>query len=301
MRQTALIMKNTNGTFLTLKKMSVTSFLIRLLDRRGCRIFLGLLSTFYFRQKLGLDVEIKYKTIWTHRVGKYFFPDGHKFTYNLSTVLQLVRHNSQRRIESNDYWFPFYRPSRGDVVIDVGAGRGEDLPAFLDAVGKTGKVIAIEAHPRSFAALRIFCEINKLRNVTTLHVATMSQPGIVELTDLDDWESNAVGCATGSNSFRVRADTLDNICDAERIDQIGLLKMNIEGAERFALLGMNRIANRCKAVCIACHDFRADRGESEHFRTRLFVERYLEERGFQTMSRRTDSRDYVRDHVFGLK
>jgi len=40
--------------------------------------------------------------------------------------------------------FHYFQPKKGDIVIDVGAGRGEDTLAFSQSVGKSGQVIAVE-------------------------------------------------------------------------------------------------------------------------------------------------------------
>ena len=76
--------------------------------------------------------------------------------------------------------------------------------------------------------------------------------------------------------------------------------MNIEGAERYAL-GMESVLPHTRQICVACHDFRCEGGDGEQFRTRTFVEQFLVKRGFTVTSRPDDPRDYVRDHVFGLR
>lgn len=278
-------------------KQLLMHYLIRFLDRPGGRFVLGRLATMYARYRTDSDFEIQYRGTWIHRVDQYYFQGGDKFNYDMTLIWQQI---SIRSI-SEDYWFPFYHPKRGEVIIDVGAGRGEDIPAFLDAVGETGRVIAIEAHPTSFKELEAFCRLNRRYNVTLLQVALMDKPGFVTVTDLNEWESNAVNQKNDSNTIHVQANTLDNICKSEFIEDISFLKINIEGAERYALLGMDHAIRRCKVICVACHDFRAERGESEQFRTRAFVEQYLVEHGFKLASRKHDSRDYVRDHIFGLK
>jgi hypothetical protein len=77
--------------------------------------------------------------------------------------------------------------------------------------------------------------------------------------------------------------------------------MNTEGAERRALLGMESVIPSVRQICVACHDFRADHGDGEQFRTRAFVAQFLIDHGFTLSSRPHDSRDYVRDHVFELR
>ena len=55
------------------------------------------------------------------------------------------------------------------------------------------------------------------------------------------------------------------------------------------------------AVCVACHDFRADRGEGEEFRTRPFAETFLRQHGFEIFRRESHPDPYVRDHLLGLR
>ena len=104
-----------------------------------------------------------------------------------------------------------------------------------------------------------------------------------------------------SQGTKVQGETLYQICDREAVEEISLIKMNIEGAERYALLGMQSVIRRTGTICVACHDFLADLGHGEEFRTRAFVEGFLIDQGFKLASRRDDPRDWVRDHIFGLR
>ena len=188
------------------------------------------------------------------------------------------------------------------MIVDVGAGHGEDTLMFSRGVGESGRVIAIEAHPLSFAILTNFCRLNRLVNVSPLHLALMDKSGKVSIADSESsWIENAISVDDGSPGIEVRASTLDQVCEEQDLKKIDFLKMNIEGAERFALLGAESFMRRADQVCVACHDFRADLGHGEQFRTRAFVERFLIEHGFKLASRPDDPRDYVRDHVFGLR
>jgi hypothetical protein len=63
------------------------------------------------------------------------------------------------------------------------------------------------------------------------------------------------------------------------ITKIDLLKMNIEGAEKPLLDHMD--LDMVERVIVNVHDFRADRGEGEHFRTRTHVETRLRAAGFR--------------------
>jgi FkbM family methyltransferase len=276
---------------------------IRLLDRPGGRSLLGKIATHLMRRRVNRDFEVAYMNgLWTRRVGSDYFPDGQRFDYTYpdwdSWEGQANAHISQ----TADFWFTYYQPKKGDVIVDVGAGRGEDTLTFSRAVGETGRVIAIEAHPLSFAILKNFCQLNGLHNVTALHLALMDQSGAVRIIEsASAWVENAVDYGDGPSNVKVQAATLDDICKEQGLSDIDFLKMNIEGAERFALLGMSSTFPRVRDICVACHDFRWEWGHGEHFRTRAFVERFLVDQGFEITSRWDDPRTYVRDHVYGLR
>ncbi|MBI4889344.1 MAG: FkbM family methyltransferase [Acidobacteria bacterium] len=204
--------------------------------------------------------------------------------------------------DANDYWFHVYKPRTGDVIVDIGAGRGEDVYAFSRAVGPSGRVWAVEAHPESFLVLQQFCAEHKLSNVVCLNLACLDRPGQLQIETLPIWESNFVreGPPTPS-SFPVEAITFDALCRRHDIGRIDFLKMNIEGAELSALPGCREALKRAAFACIAAHDFRAARGEGEHFRTLQFVRDFLAASGFTLVTRDEDPRYYVPYHVHGRR
>jgi FkbM family methyltransferase len=283
--------------------LSYKKALIQLLDRPGGRLLLGKIATTFVRRLAGDDVEIAYvEGMWTRRVGPDFFPDGLRFDYTYADFDSWKRQMEMFASDTKDYWLQHYRPQEGDVVVDVGAGRGEDTLTFSRAVGATGRVIAIEAHPVSFAILKNFCRLNGLTNVTALQLALMDKPGTVRIAESESsWMENAIEYGEGSSRIQVRADTFETVCREEGLKDIAFLKMNIEGAEREALLGMEPVLSYIGQICVACHDFRYQSGDGERFRTRAFVEQFLIEHGFKLASRPDDPRDYVRDHIFGLR
>lgn len=63
------------------------------------------------------------------------------------------------------------------------------------------------------------------------------------------------------------------------IDQVDMFKMNIEGSE-IAVLDSIEDFSKIKRFAIECHDFRADRGHGDHFRTKKHVIETLEKNGY---------------------
>ena len=93
----------------------------------------------------------------------------------------------------------------------------------------------------------------------------------------------------------------DTLAERFGIGRIDFLKMNIEGAERMALPGCVQALERARAVCVAAHDFRAARGEGDHFRTFDEVCEVLRRAGFRLVLRKDDPRYYVPYHVHGVR
>jgi FkbM family methyltransferase len=269
------------------------------LDSAGERTELAAEATRRLRDLSGEDLEIVYEDgLWMHRAGGLWFPDGPAFAYADGCWTKWPQRAAKYRRDAADYWFHVYQPRPGDVIVDIGAGRGEDDLAFSEAVGPQGTVWAVEAHPDSFRLLDRFCRKNALTNVRRLNCAAMDRRGRLKVETLPVWESNFVhnGPATPA-SREVEAFPFDKIGARELIERIDFLKMNIEGAERFALRGMAETLARTRCACIAAHDFRADRGEGEEFRTHDFVVATLRAAGFKLRFRSDDSRYYVKKHI----
>ncbi|MGH9727966.1 MAG: FkbM family methyltransferase [Candidatus Acidiferrales bacterium] len=283
--------------------MSYRGVLVRFLDRPGGRFILGTVATAIARKITRCDVRIAYiHGRWTRRIGPNLTPTAAHFCYNPLVFRKWREEIEQYAAETRDYWLRFYEPKEGDTIIDVGAGHGEDTLTFSRAVGKSGRVIAIEAHPLSFKALKNFCRLNRLSNVTPVHLALMDKPGKVRIVESESWMENRVSTnGDGTAALAAPASTLDDLCLRENVTEIAFLKMNIEGAERYALLGAEKTMPRIRKICVACHDFRANQGHGEQFRTHAFVESLLTHHGFTPAIRSDDPRDYVRDHIFGLR
>jgi FkbM family methyltransferase len=248
------------------------------------------------------DIEILWDDMWVCRAGPHFFPDPTMFDGAGPKWERLPIRPQKHLRDAGDYWFHVYKPRAGDHIVDIGAGRGEDVFAFSQAVGPAGKVWAIEPHPVSFAALKKFCAMNRIVNVTALNYACVDHPAQLQIETLPVWESNFVRSGEPSlASHPVAGVRFDDLCEQEGIDRIDFLKMNIEGAERFALPGCRKALERADFACVAAHDFRAARGEGEEFRTLEFVRTFLSDAGFKITTRDDDPRYYVPYHVHGSR
>lgn len=269
------------------------------LDRRGGRAILGFLATRWAGRALpGVLIEYR-QGVWVHRLGGYTFADSLRFDYYAYTINRWPRKLEKILSEAEDHWFFAGRPTAGGVIVDVGAGKGEDCVAFSRAVGPNGKVLAVEAHPATIQCLRASIELNGLSNVMPIHCALTEKPGSVMIETAEDWESSSV-VSDVKGGDRVPGVPLDALVKQHNLTRIDLLKMNIEGAEALAIEGMMQSFPIIRALCISCHDFRANRGDGEFFRTKALVERRLQAAGFRIIPRQ-DHRDYIADQVNAIR
>lgn len=201
---------------------------------------------------------------------------------------------------ARDTAFYAYTPTEGDVVFDVGAGVGSETLLFSRLVGRSGRVVSIEAHPRTFARVVELCNANGLDNVTPLQVAAAESDGSVTITNLPNHVRNTT-LAGVDDGIEVPARRLETIATSLDIAHIDLLKMNIEGAEVSALRGLGPLLGKTRSVCIACHDFLADEGGDETLRTKHDVRALLLEHGFELTSRDDAPDPWTRDYVYGVK
>jgi FkbM family methyltransferase len=254
-------------------------------------------------RKKGADVEIYFDgEMWIRRVGPHHFPDPEMLdTVDLRWDPWISRAKRYMR-DATDHWFYLYKPQPGDVIVDIGAGRGEDAFAFSKSVGPEGRVWAIEAHPTSYRSLFKFCQLNGLANVRCLNLACADKSAELRIESLPAWESSYVRDGQASpTDFPVKGLPFDSVAEGHSIHRIDFLKMNIEGGEGRALLGCRETLKRTRFVSVATHDFRADRGEGENFRTRDFVRELLASCGFELFTRDDDPRYYVPYHVHGRR
>jgi FkbM family methyltransferase len=192
-----------------------------------------------------------------------------------------------------------YTPRANDIVFDIGAGIGAETLLFSRLVGGSGRIVSVEAHPRTYERLVDLCNVNRLGNVTPLQVAVSDSDGAVVISDLEHHLHNTVLGREGGR-VEVPARRIDTIAAELEITRIDLLKMNIEGAERIAIQGMGTLLANTRHVCISCHDFLADDDASEELRTKAFVREFLQEHGFQVTTRDDAPDPWTRDYVYAI-
>lgn len=262
--------------------MSIKSRIAERLDRWGFRRPLAAAASLaYPGRKFRVDAEGR----WVNEQPAATF------------VSPTLHTNSYERVEAwvRENWGWDYLPKEGDIVVDVGAGIGEETIIFSKWVGASGRVISIEAHPATFAALESAVAASGLANVTPVQCAISDADGEISIDTGDHHVASSV--MTGGN-LKVPARSLDSLLAELGVTRVDFIKMNIEGAETLAMQGMKHWLGRLKAGCISCHDFIADLGGSDSFRSRVAVRAVLEEAGYELRTRPDHNDCWVRDYLY---
>jgi FkbM family methyltransferase len=253
-----------------------------------------MLATAEARSRTGSDVAIFHDTVWVYRKGETCLAISERFGRpgDWDWIDRLMANKA-------DYFLHRYPLRPGDVVLDIGAGYGQEALLFARRVGSRGRVVAVEANPRACEGLRTTCRLNGLAQVEPVNVAIADAEGRLFIEDAENHLANRLVArpAAGSRVESMATTTIDQLCRDRGIETIDFLKMNIEGAERSAMRGFTEMVRRTRHVCISCHDFLA--GGDPTLRTREEVTGFLQANGFDIVTRADDPRDYMRDYVYG--
>lgn len=237
--------------------------------------------------------------VWFRTRGNVKIPIGPYLRIRRSEMRSWDTEKEEAFDMRKDWWFRSYSPKEGDFIIDVGAGMGEDSHVFSEAVGTTGSVLAIEAHPVTFKALSLFVDLNKITNVHAINMAASDTPGTIWISSLpnESWQCNSITFHKKSKSdTEVTAIRLDDIPDLSNKDTIHFLKMNIEGAEVHALAGAKSTLAKTQNICVCCHDFLGPATQTKSAICDLLIKS-----GFTLSFTNPDSPPYERDFVYGKR
>jgi FkbM family methyltransferase len=147
----------------------------------------------------------------------------------------------------------------GEAALDVGANNGFYTALFACRVGNTGSVHAFECNPALIHRIARMIRLNRFEPLVQLnpvavsdrtgaarfyvgdHLGTTGLSSLVRKTYLA--EERAIGVTTT---------TLDAYAREQRLGEIALLKMDIEGAEMAAMRGFAGTLATCPPHAILC-------------------------------------------------
>lgn len=230
--------------------MHISDFSLRLYRKTVKRFYPAHVATHWFMNHLVIPTLESIKRFHTIAEDPFWF----------RLELLTNRHEIETMIQLDRLIQP------GMTVLDIGAHVGYYTRRYAPKVGKNGRILSFEPHPRTFAVLQH--NVGHFANVTLQQLALAEQQGTAELHDylimsasgslqfdegmrdlLKSQLSNSDIAPRIANNFPDKTFTVEtkrvDDCLAELgIEQVDVVKMDIEGAEIGALRGMQQtIAN----------------------------------------------------------
>lgn len=145
--------------------------------------------------------------------------------------------------------FDIYRMgnlSKGDVVLDLGAGIGEYSIFASRKVGREGTVVSIEPNPDDFRTLEENLRGNSCSNVVAINKAFSESSDKINL----EFQGKSFSADTISSSELMR------ILSLRGIYKMDVIKMDIEGAEVQAVRALLDYLEGVKTISIELHGTR---------------------------------------------
>ena len=148
-----------------------------------------------------------------------------------------------------------YHPKRDDVVFDVGSHIGVFTLKASRFVGTGGVVYAFEPCPGNFALLKQNISLNNASNVKILNKAISSQKGMLQfyIDHTNPAASSFQYAGAGVRPIALPCITLDHVLQERDIQQVNLLKLDVEGHEIEVLRGARHFLGICEQIAMETH------------------------------------------------
>jgi FkbM family methyltransferase len=152
----------------------------------------------------------------------------------------------------------------GDVFVDLGANEGFFSVLASKKVGERGRVISIEPQERLWSVLMKNYFNNNCMNCTLAPYAISNREGETEINLYPSINTGASSIKSTHNSFlkgitrqkqTIKQVTLDHLFESYALQEVKLLKIDIEGFELFALMSGREILKqgKVKNILIETH------------------------------------------------
>lgn len=170
--------------------------------------------------------------------------DGYILQFQPSSLSASLWINPDDRKNDSDFLRAYLRPS--DVYIDVGANIGNTVITAWLSVGTTGLVMAFEGHPRTCRFLENNLRLNGIADIKVVNAALGRENTSVSMTSLTSDDQNRV--ANYESGVRTQMYPLDLF--TQRLESVDLLKIDVEGYEKFVLEGAKATLEKTRCVYI---------------------------------------------------
>jgi FkbM family methyltransferase len=143
----------------------------------------------------------------------------------------------------------------GHTFVDVGANIGWHTLIAASRVSPNGRVFAFEPVSSTFSELQSNIDLNRLTNVELYQIGLSDSSGSVDIfanKENDSGGNSMFGTADYTRLETIQTRRGDEVLMSRGVEQIDLLKVDVEGAEMYVLRGLERYfaEGRIKAMML---------------------------------------------------
>jgi len=149
-----------------------------------------------------------------------------------------------------EYDHPIVRARPGDTVIDAGAYWGDSARRFAWQQRGRGKIVALEPSPNNYKRLA-------RQRLVGLVPMCLGAWNVNDVLSFDDNGGSSKISSKGSTTIHVAP--IDWIADELALEQVDVIKLDVEGAEREALAGASETIDRFRPkILLSIYHRRSD-------------------------------------------
>lgn len=168
--------------------------------------------------------------------------DSYKLKFYPSSLSLALWLDPKDRI-TDDHFFQSFL-SKNDNVIDVGANIGSLTLLTASIVKSNGTIFAIEPHPKIFTYLKENISLNSFKNIRIFNNSVGDINKTAYFSDLRSDDQNATLMI--KSKLEISQKTIDNLIPHNI--HINLMKIDVEGYEKFVLLGSEKILTNTDCI-----------------------------------------------------
>lgn len=182
--------------------------------------------------------NLKFKIYY---IATILFPSFYKkrFFYNLHKAF--LNHKYTELLPEKELLVLYFLLKDDHVAIDIGANNGAYC-YFFKEIKNSKRVLAFEPLPNLYKKLKIWFKnielfnlaLSNKKEIAKIHIPIINDKLYESRAKLDNLKEEN---ETGFKKIEVHVDTLDNICVEQKLNQLDIIKIDIEGHELKAIEG----------------------------------------------------------------